>query len=379
MRTARFLFGILLVLVDLTGCGRKETIAGQLFIATAGGDNIKLGAAHVLLIENAAATNALQRSLEIAFQVEKERLRSEKAKYEANVEAANADVRNFEMEVTNQEQNVDVARQQFNKTSEEYNDYIVSQPLRTNVVYVKIYRDLIAQRDSIQGQQEAIAQLQQEEGKSSQPGETRVVTDPRMGWSYAAQNDEAGRIGLNTATQVYLANAERQLSETYAQINQDKQALEEMLRTATSVQQAKLNAAETSLNNSERRLSASLSSLASTKLRAQKIEGHPPIAHTPTLSELFERFAPPVAVSTETDANGTFSLTYSRHKKYTLFVHAERATPLGVEQYFWLVDAPSASAAASVLLDNNDMVNMDPDGYLSDSKFTTIRLGQSLR
>ena len=33
------------------------------------------------------------------------------------------------------------------------------------------------------------------------------------------------------------------------------------------------------------------------------------------------------------------------------------------ETYYWLIDAPSGSKAAQILLSNNNLVFVDPDGY----------------
>jgi hypothetical protein len=47
----------------------------------------------------------------------------------------------------------------------------------------------------------------------------------------------------------------------------------------------------------------------------------------------------------------------------TFFAKAERVVGTKTEKYFWLVNAPTNSEIAQVLLSNQNLVYADPDGY----------------
>ena len=67
---------------------------------------------------------------------------------------------------------------------------------------------------------------------------------------------------------------------------------------------------------------------------------------------------------TISDSDGRFSFSYPIEKSFTVFVRAQRAVVLGkTETYCWLVDAPTGEKAAQILLSNNNLAFIDPDGY----------------
>ncbi len=361
-----YLFGICAVVISLTGCKPKQTtINGQIFIATTSRENVRLGAVQVLLIEKQKATNSLQNCLEATTQAEKTKMLAEIDNYKKRLDDAKLTIKTCQINVTNEQRYVEAAQTQFNQAKEKYDQYVASQPLRTNAVYVKIYRDLILQTESIADQQAAIQHLQQEVNTTSQPGTPTYVQDTgKTPHGYWVQPNETARIGLNQASKIYLANAENDLAATYAQIKRDREELVKIVHDVNEFQATKFDKAERFLNEAQRRLTIARSTLDSARLRLQSYENNLPTVHTPTFAEIFASFMPPVITKTETDANGNFSLTYPRNKKYTLFARAERATPSDVEKYFWLIDAPSTDKTAPVLLDNNNLVEIDPNGYM---------------
>ncbi len=102
------------------------------------------------------------------------------------------------------------------------------------------------------------------------------------------------------------------------------------------------------------------------KSRIATAESH--LANLTTRELLIADFSAVATTKANTDADGNFSLTYPRSKKLTIFAKARR-TALGAglertqEEYFWLVDAPVDPKGARVLLNNNNLVEVDPDGY----------------
>ena len=267
-----------------------------------------------------------------------------------------------------EQSNILSAQSQFNETKKAYEQYIATQPIRTNTAYVKIYWDLISLYDVAANQRQNIEVLRRTVVQSSiSAGPTYVPAHIGRGdVGYYTQPDESARIGLHAATQTYLDNAETDLQNTYAAIDQDKQAMAKMYQDVNGSQLAQVQDAEASLSESQRNLETTASTLSSERLRLQTIKKDPPAAQRPTVNDILSHFMPPIAVETETDANENFTLSYPSNKKYVLFAITERATLSKAEKYIWLINAPSTGKAASILLDNNNLVEIDPDGYLID-------------
>ena len=83
----------------------------------------------------------------------------------------------------------------------------------------------------------------------------------------------------------------------------------------------------------------------------------------PTGEDYFVDFSPAVVQKTFSDAEGRFSLTYSRDKSFALYAKAQRTVLNETERYYWLVNAPTNSESAQVFLSNNNLVFVDPDGF----------------
>lgn len=94
-----------------------------------------------------------------------------------------------------------------------------------------------------------------------------------------------------------------------------------------------------------------------TSTEKEKLENHP------TPADYFEDFSPAIAQKTTTDSDGKFYLSYPSKKAFTIFAHAQRLVLDKTETYYWLVDAPTGTKTAQILLSNNNLVFADPDGY----------------
>src|ERR1039458_7771267 len=92
--------------ISLAGCKPKETtIPGQVFIATSGGENIRLGAVEVLLIEKQQLTNYLQKRQAIIASANLEARQSAMA-------SAKSEIASLQINLTNAVQNVEEAQKQ---------------------------------------------------------------------------------------------------------------------------------------------------------------------------------------------------------------------------------------------------------------------------
>ena len=93
------------------------------------------------------------------------------------------------------------------------------------------------------------------------------------------------------------------------------------------------------------------------------VEAKARLEKTPTAEIYFENFSADSFQKSLTDADGKFSLSYPRNKTYTMFAKAERLVGNTKEKYYWLLNAPSNVEKAQILLSNNNLVFIDPDGY----------------
>src|SRR5208282_115930 len=342
--------------IGLAGCKPKETtIAGQVFIATSGRENIRLGAVEVLLIERQQVTNYLQKRQAMIASANLEARQNDTADAEFALKA-------WQNKTTNAVQNVEAAQKQFDPVKKEYDQFMATQPLLTNAVYVKLKKDLAFRTGLIPSKQQTINFGEAEVNKPYSP-QTWVqdyngVNGTSGHWSGSSEAEQEEQ------KQIYrkhVADAENDLANTYAQINADQQALEKIQQDVDEFQANKLHDAESLLNAAKSRLTQAQSSLAAAKSHLETIKNKPPFV--PTVDYYFNDFAPTVVKKAETDADGNFSLTYPCNKRFTIFARAERATLSEHEKYFWLIDAPAKMEAGRVLLNNNNLIEVDPDGY----------------
>jgi len=353
--------------IGLAGCKPKETaISGQVFIATSGRENIRLGAVEVLLIERQQVTNCLQKRQAVISD-------KMKAVTQAMLEARQRDMANAEFDVkarqnnvTNAEQNVEEAQKQFDPVKKEYDQFMATQPFLTNAVYVKIKKDLAFRTGQILSKQQNIGYLEHEISKPYSPQTWVLDSVNRNGqlgghWAGSSQAEQAEQ---KQAAGKNLADCTNDLANTYAQINADQQALEKIENGVDEFQANKLHDAESLLNTAKSHLTQAQSRLDTAKSHLETIKNKPPFVPTPpTVDDYFYGFTPTVVKKANTDADGNFSLTYPCNKRFTIFARAERATLSEHEKYFWLIDAPAKMEAGRVLLNNNNLIEVDPDGY----------------
>jgi hypothetical protein len=352
--------------IGLAGCKPKETtIPGQVFIATSGRENIRLGAVEVLLIERQQVTNYLQKRQAVNSDKKKLATRAMLETRQRDVANAESQVKTCQNNVANEEQNVEDAQKQFDPVKKEYEQFMATQPLLTNAVYVKIKKDITFRTQIIPSQQQTITFLEEEVNKPYLP-QTWVqdyngVNGTSGHWAGATQ---AEQLIEKQAVGKRLTDAKNDLDNTYARINADQQALEKIENGVDEFQANKLHDAESLLNAAKSRLTQAQSRLDAAKSHLETIKNKPPFVPTPpTVDDYFYGFTPTAVKKANTDADGNFSLTYPCNKRFTIFARAERAILSEHEKYFWLIDAPVKTEAGRVLLNNNNLIEVDPDGY----------------
>jgi hypothetical protein len=97
------------------------------------------------------------------------------------------------------------------------------------------------------------------------------------------------------------------------------------------------------------------------------------LAAYPLAESYFANFSLPAVQKTLTDADGRFSINYTRDSSLTIFAKAERVIGTKTEKYFWLVDAPTNSESAQIFLSNQNLVHIDPDGYFKIKPVDSMR------
>lgn len=352
--------------IGLAGCKPKETtITGNVFIAASGGMSFRLGAVEVLLIERQQVANYLQKRQAVISDKIKLATRAMLEARQRDVANAESQVKTFQINVTNAVQNVEEAQKQLDQAKAKYDQFMAAQPLLTNAVYVKLKKDLAFRTGLIPSKQQTISFGEAEVNKPYSP-QTWVqdYNGPHGSSGHLAGSSPSEQAEQKRAYRKNLADAKTDLANTYAQINADKQALEKIERDVDEFQANKFHDAESLLNTAKSRLTEAQSSLAAAKSRLETVKNKPPFVPPPsTVDDYFNDFAPTVVKKANTDADGNFSLTYPCNKSFTIFARAERATLSEHEKYFWLIDAPVKTEAGRVLLNNNNLIEVDPDGY----------------
>jgi hypothetical protein len=356
--------------IGLAGCKPKETtITGNVFIAASGGTSFRLGAVEVLLIEKQPVTNYLQKKQTVISDKIKLATRADLEARQQAIASAKSEIASLQINVTNAAQNIEEAQKRVDQAKAKYDQFMAAQPLLTNAVYLKIKKDIPFRTGLIASQQQTRKFLEEEVNKPYSP-QTWVE-------DYHGVNGTSGHwVGSTPAEwaeqkQVIgnrLADAENNLANAHAQINADQQALEKMENDVDEFQANKVHDAESLLNAAKSHLTETQSSLAAAKSHLETIKNEPPfVPNPPTVDDYFNDFTPTVVKKANTDADGNFSLTYPRNKRFTIFARAERATLSEHEKYFWLIDAPVKTEAGWVLLNNNNLIEVDPDGYFKTS------------
>lgn len=75
----------------------------------------------------------------------------------------------------------------------------------------------------------------------------------------------------------------------------------------------------------------------------------------PTAQHYFRNF-PETTLSTRTDADGKFSISFPKGQRYVLAAHAARVTDSVQERYYWLIRVSDDAHGKKILLSNHNLV-----------------------
>ncbi len=234
--------------------------------------------------------------------------------------------------MTNALKAVDTALENCKKIQADFDLYKTQKPYKTNADFVK----LDSQWNTLFRQYLTV---------SNYLSQLTAAADAALALSQKQQSFE----GLEKVNDLQLKQVEtlkqrEKIAETVNSVN-DKMA--EIKNKAIETEAKKLNAAKSKLITAQTRA---------------KIAGIS-LAAYPAAGDCFEDFSPIITQKTRTDSDGKFTISYSRDKIFTIFVRAQRAVLNATETYYWLIDASTNSKPAQVLLSNNNLAFIDPDGY----------------
>lgn len=355
-------------IICLSGCKPKQvTLSGQIFIVTQGADNIKLGDVVVCLIDRQQVTNFLQnRQIEMASEIQKAKQDNLEA-HQSAIDLAKAEVKSAQETVKNEAELIPNAQDQLDKAKAAYDEFMAAQPLRTNAIYLKVKRDLNFRTQLVVSQRQSIQELETELTKARNPAPAVWVED------YNGQFGRSGHWAGGGVSQVtiqadtlYLANAERDLEKTGAQIDADNQALRKMEQDVADVQGSKLQIAQSFLSAAQARLTQAQSRLFTAQINLETVTRRPVPEPNPITAENYFRGFPPVVLQKAiSDPDGKFSIVYRQSKAVIIFAAAQRKVMDKTENYYWLVDAPNNVETAQLILSNNNLADVDPDNHLS--------------
>jgi hypothetical protein len=312
MKTNWLIPGVLagLLVFAAVGCKPKETtLSGQVFIVTKGAENFKLGDVGIFLIEKSQVTNYLQ---------EKQ-------------PAIESEMASKRQAITNAEQEVAIAQTNANKAQVYFDWFTENKPYKTYADYFKV---------------------------SSQW--TNLFKQYVLQTNYVQRLYVYATNGLETAT--YLDQGRFDAATAALQAAVKKR--EEMVEQLNSLTDQKTAIKTAALDAERDKLEIAKSSLA--KANSDADAARTILDNSPIVADYFEDFFPHDlngVKKTISDSDGKFSFSYPIGKPFAIFVRAQRAVLDKTETYCWLVDAPAGVKAAQILLSNNNLAFVDPDGY----------------
>lgn len=366
-------FVAITIVFGLAGCKPKEiTLTGQAFIVTRGAENIKLGLIEVKLIQKQDVKKHLERLLPAV-----------------------------ESELSSRQQDLENSKREKQKNLANLASFDSSGPL-TTVEYKKMITDYSTLTNKIDQFSDQYAELQKRKQNLAididATNHSVLNIRESLGIMKASYNRDflaayKATLSLGSAaTQAdidYYSSIAKQRGESaaFGQSQIDKWTVElNRLSEIAKTKQLELDSIEESLREFKIRLS-DLSRMAQesrSKLELfeksaalQRIElerqcseadsrqkqAEMNLASCPSAEIYFSTFTLPTVQKTVTDADGKFSISYSRSSALTIFAKAERVVGTKIEKYFWLVNAPTNSETAQIFLSNQNLVYVDPDGY----------------
>jgi hypothetical protein len=295
-------------ILGFTGCKPKTTtLTGQVFIATQGGDNVKLGDVEILLIEKSQASDFLKQKQPL-----------------------------FESETASRQKEFLDAKETFEKVQSDYDLFTAenkNKGFSTDCDDHKFLTNNLFATD------------------------TNCIKIKSQAETFLRQADALGRYALQL-------NAQQERAE--AQGNYETSEALKMREYAVDGQEEK---AETDANVLLEQLDKVVMSIKAEKYKRLEALGNQfghakqMLTSFPSCEDYLADFSPIVIQKTLSDADGKFSFTYPRNQLLTIYTSAQRSILNRTERYYWLIDAPTNADTVQVFLSNNNLVYADPDGY----------------
>lgn len=249
---------------------------------------------HFMKLKNLIALAAIAGSLGLAGCKPKQTtIPRESEAHQRDVANAESQVQTCQINITNAAQNIEEAQTQFDRAKAGYDQFMATQPLLTNAVYLRFKKDLAFRAGLIPGKQQTISfaegrlqnanALLEAKKQSLLPGPGHNPHADQT-WVQDASNHRVGSghwsggnslEDLNAQVQAaakILADYTNDLANTYAQIHADQQTLEKLKADTSAFQTGKLHDAETLLNAAKTRLTDAQSSLAAAKSHLETIK-----------------------------------------------------------------------------------------------------------
>ena len=301
---------LLSLAVSFIGMERKTKIAGQVFIVDGSNERIRPGDVEVQLIEKQQVTDFLQKK-----------------------RAA------IELGMATQQQELAAAMEGVEKAKTDLDSFAAESPFLTNTDFVtaKNARDRAkVGRDSLMAEYPALKQRIDSARVKAMALEKKQAklqaSDPELASEIIFARNELQE-GQNV-----LADYRKQAALLKGTIASLQDKMDEIERLASNAIAVKLEAAKTRLETVE--------------TQSKTYPG----------AEIYlSDFSPVTAQKVRTDLDGHFSLSYPCNRAFTIFATATQPALPG--KYYWLVDAPTNGGTSRVLLNNNNLVLADPDGY----------------
>lgn len=377
--------------VVLLGCKQKETIlSGQVFIATSGGQNLRLGDVEVLLVERKQALEFLESKR-----------------------------RTIESAIASRQRELESAEAAAEKARSDHNLFLRNRPYLTNADYISAKADLDGASQEVETLKEAaekwrtrnaelqaaaykaVQQLQLAAGNAPQR-QTAVRSTIHIPRPSTKDDTFAARYGSIGSLRGFAAagGVAARASEEYAVLEKTAKMLwsgsgivpdirtappageirqlaewrsflqtaDEGLRiiaTKTAKKRGEVTSLEVKLKNIEHAaIAENRRGLESAEARVAAAKSR--LKGSPTAETYLASFQPAAVRKTHTDADGVFSLAIPHDKEFVVFAKAARAVPLGDrENYYWLVNVPlSRTGRFKLQLSNNNLARTHTDGHL---------------
>jgi hypothetical protein len=224
-----------------------------------------------------------------------------------------------QQELTNAEQEVVTASGNAGKAQAYFDWFTVNKPYKTNADYAKI------------------------------KSQWNILFN-----QYGYQTNYVERLYAYTTNNLYDENAENNFraavnrrEEIAVKLNSLNDELEAIKSAAIATETERLEAVKSSVARAN-----ADAAIANTNLEK-----------SPSLADYFGDFSPVIVQKTISDSDGKFSFVYPHDKSFTIFSSAQRMVLNKTEKYFWLVNAPTNAESVQIFLSNNNLVEVDPDGY----------------